>query len=390
MRDIGKKKSRLLKGLKTAFFAFVCCFLLAGCWDEREIEDRTAVAAIAVDKAPNGMYKVTVQIPIPLQIAGAGGSGGGGGGKPVLTAFAVGRTFEEAINKIQYRVDHKLFFGQTVVIAFSQDVANSGIQSIVDALRRMAQIRRLLFPIVVEKGNASEFLKINTQMEKIPANFIQTMIRNSVRLGTLPNDTLGRFFVDLSNSSKDPSMLSFKLSKQGKIVETGLAVFKNAKMVGMLNRQDTSNLLRVSEENAGGDFTFQAGKKGQYATFKPNLSRARYQFKYINGRMHINVAIKMEGQIKEMTYPLDLQKETSRNKLEKVLEKKFANQSMTMVKKLQKYGTDVLGFGSRVRAFEPQIWDEVNWDKAFRHAKVHVTYDVEIRRAGMEMKNGNR
>lgn len=389
MKDNGKKRS-LLKGLRIALLAFVCCFLLAGCWDSREIEDRTAISALAVDKTPNGGLKVTAQIPIPLQIAGGGGSGGGGGGKPIITVHAVGRNFEEALNKIQYRVDHKLFFGQMAVIAFSQDVANSGIQSIIDALRRKAQIRRLLYPIIVEKGKASEFVKVNTQMEKIPANFIKMMIHNSVRLGTLPNDTLGRFYVGLSNSAKEPSMLSFKLNKEGKMIETGIAVFKGAKMIGLLNRQDASNLLRVSEENGGGDFTFQAGKKGQLATFKPNLSRVRYHFNYKNGRLYILVKIKMEGKITEITFPFDLEGQKQRAELQKVIEKKFAKQSLAMIKKLQKYDSDILGFGVRVRAFEPEIWDQVDWATAFRNAKVKVVYDVQIRRAGMEMKNSNR
>ncbi|HET7577756.1 MAG TPA: Ger(x)C family spore germination protein [Bacillales bacterium] len=389
MKNNAKRNSRLLKLLKTGFFAFVCLFLLAGCWDEREIEDRTAITALAVDEAKNGGYKVTIQIAIPLLIAGGVSTpgGGGGSGKPVLTVDATGRTFDEALEKIQYRVDHKLFFGQMTIVVFGRKIATDGIQSIIDALRRMSQIRRLLYPIVVEEGKASDLLQVNTQMEKIPANFINLMIQNGIRMGTLPDLTLGRYFVSLSNSSRQPAMLSFKMQGKKSLIETGIAVFHGPKMVGLLNRLETSNFLRVSKENGGGKYTFQAGKKGQLATYQPNLVDTNYDFFEKNGRVHVNVDVFVEGQLTEVTYPLNLQKQSVRERLKKTMEKNMAKQSTEMVKKLQQYGSDILGFGPRLRAYHYDLWKKIDWDKAFPKAKVNIQYHIQMRRSGMEMKN---
>ncbi|MFO7291060.1 MAG: Ger(x)C family spore germination protein, partial [Bacillota bacterium] len=61
-------------------FAWVLVMgLLTGCWDRREIEQRSFVFAMAIDEHPKGV-EVSVQIPIPIMIVGSGGGVGGGQG----------------------------------------------------------------------------------------------------------------------------------------------------------------------------------------------------------------------------------------------------------------------------------------------------------------------
>lgn len=390
IQNNGTKNHLLHKRLKKLLLAVACLFLLTGCWDEREIESRTSVSAIAIDKAKNGQFLVTVQIPIPLQIAGGGGSGGGGGGgKPVLTIDGRGKTFDEALEKIQYSVNHKMFFGQLDIVAFSQEVARSGISDVVDSLRRKAEIRRRLYPVVVKQGKAAKLIKISTQLEKIPAKFLQTMIQNSVRLGSLPNLTLGRFYIGLSNSAKQPAMLCLKVDKKGNVIESGEAVFKGVKMVGLINLQEVSNVLRMTGQNAGGNFTFSLGKKNHFATFDPKLAGVRRRYKYINGKLHIDIDVRMEGGIKEVTYPLNFDSNRVRQRLKDKIEHFLTKNSIETVQKLQKYNTDILGFGTDIRAYHPNIWHKIDWRKDFRNAKVDIRYHVDIRRSGMEMKNQN-
>ncbi|HEX7064057.1 MAG TPA: Ger(x)C family spore germination protein [Bacillales bacterium] len=383
-----KKGRRIIHHLKSLLIALGCLLLLSGCWDEREIEDRTSVVAIAVDKADDGHILLTAQIPLPLKIAGGGGGtsggGGGGGAESVKIINTKGRTFEEAVGKIQYRVDQKLFFGQLTVIAFGKELAKDGIQSTIDALRRMRQTRRLMYPVVVE-GKAAELMSQTTDLEKIPANFVRNMIDNGVRLGFLPNLTLGQFFTRLSSKARQPAMLNFKVDGS-KIIVTGVAAFKGDKLAGLLNRRETSNLLRVSKENSGGDITLRVGGKGM-ATFEPKLVDTNYDFSYEGGKVHSRIMVKIEGEVTELTFPMNLKNKKIHEKLERTVEKELAKQSTKMIQELQKFGTDIVGLGARVRAFHNAIWEKVDWDKAFSNADVEVQYDVKIRRSGMELKN---
>ncbi|HEU5140613.1 MAG TPA: Ger(x)C family spore germination protein [Bacillales bacterium] len=381
-----KKGRKIRHRLKSVLVAFGCLLLLSGCWDEREIEDRTSVVAIAVDKAKDGRILLTVQIPLPLKIAGGGASSGGGrgGAESIKVISTKGRTFEEAVGKIQYRVDQQLFFGQLTVIAFGEALAKEGLQNVIDALRRMRQTRRLMFPIIVE-GEAAELMSKTTDLEQIPANFIRNLIDNGVRLGYLPNLTLGQFFTGISNTAKQPSMLSFKV-EGSKILFTGVAAFKDDKLAGMINRRETSNLLRISRENSGGDVTVRMDDKG-LVTFNPKLVDTNYDFSYEGGKVHASIRVYVEGEITELTFPVNLNDTNIHEELEKEMEKELSKQSTEMVQHLQEYGTDILGLGARIRAFHNGIWEKVHWNTAFSKAVVDIQYDVKIRRSGMALKN---
>lgn len=181
-------------------------FVIAGCWDRQEIEERTSVVAIGVDKVKKentSLLRVTVQIPIPNQIAS--GAGGGGGGKSGLEAVRVmsstGRTFLEAINNLQKRLNQQLFYGHTRIIAFGEEAARNGVDSIIDGLRRDPQIRRLLWPIVI-KGEALDLLKANPKLEQIPTVFLMSMIEIDTKLRRIPDITLGKFYIALSNTAE--------------------------------------------------------------------------------------------------------------------------------------------------------------------------------------------
>ncbi|HET7629643.1 MAG TPA: Ger(x)C family spore germination protein [Bacillales bacterium] len=385
-----------MKALKLSRVPLVfaaCLLLLTGCWDQREIEDRTVVAAIAMDYTKKKQLLVSVQIPIPLQIAGSGGQGGGGGGGGGGSSFRVisasGRSFNEAVEKIQFRVNHELFFGQTSIIAFGERVARGGVQDTIDALRRMPQFRRLIYPVVVEEGAASDLLNVNTQLEKVPADFMTTMIQNGIGMGIYPNLTLGQFYVGLSNTSRQPAMLTVAQANDEGIKVTGLAAFKGDRMVGTLNNEQMSNYLRLSKRAGGGTFTFSIEGRKRLATVRPALERTTYDFKMEDGRVTIKIDVIMDAILTESNFPIDLENPETQNQVTESIESQLEKKSMQTFRLLQKNQTDILNIGAYVRAYHPEIWNRVDWNNAFARAKVDIDYQVNLRRSGMELKNYN-
>src|SRR5690606_28201558 len=117
--------------------------LITGCWDRREIEQRSAVFAMSMDDHSIGV-ELSVQIPIPIMIVGTGGGGGGGqGGQGVFHNFsAVGNTLYAALENLQNQTNHDLFLGHTRLLLLSEKVVRNKGMKILDALRRHPEIRR--------------------------------------------------------------------------------------------------------------------------------------------------------------------------------------------------------------------------------------------------------
>lgn len=52
--------------------------LVSGCWDRREVNDMAIVIAMAMDKEPNGHYRLSVQVPL---VSSLGSTSGGEAGR---------------------------------------------------------------------------------------------------------------------------------------------------------------------------------------------------------------------------------------------------------------------------------------------------------------------
>lgn len=361
----------------------ICLLFLSGCWDSREIEKRSAVTALAVDQTDDGDLIVSVQIPIPLKIAGGGEASGGS--SPVKVFSKRAKTFQGALEKIQYSVNGKLYFGHTKLIAISTEIAKRGIQPVLDPLRRMEQIRRSLFPVVVKSGKAKDLITLKTDLDKIPANFIRSMIENEIRLGGLPNLTLGQFYVSSSSTAKQPMMLGFELNDKSQVDVTGVSIFRGDRLVGFLNKQRTSQMLQVSNRKSGDLLQAPVTRSGYRVTMEPYLEKVTYDISYKNGKVHAGIVVYLETDVKGITKPVNLSKAKNRKSVRKGVETSLEANAQKMIDKLQTtYQSDVLNIGARVRAFHNDIWQKVDWKKAFPEADINVDYNLRIRRAGMK------
>lgn len=387
-------RNHLLKNvrIRTIFILLAALLLLTGCWDRREIEERSSVTAMGVDlirKNEQELIRLTVQLPIPLKIASGGG--GAGGGKSGLEAVRImsstGRTYSEAVANLQKRMNQRLFFGHTRIIAFGERLARSGLQRIIDPLRRNPQIRRMMWPVVVHNGEARDLLNSNPELEQIPTVYLFTMIENGTDMGVLPQITLGRFYVSLSNHGRQPALIYVDANKKDVKVE-GVAALKEDRLVGFLADEEMWSWLRLTREKSGGDITFQTKEESSnFITFRPHSIRRNMEFSEKNRRIHTEITLAFEGDVVESTYDSNFRSPRNIAKLEKRLESLLTKNAQQVINTIQKdFQTDILGLGRKLRASHHHLWKRADWSKTFPDVTINVRYDVKLRRTGMEMK----
>ena len=370
--------------------------ILTGCWDRRELEERTSVLAIAVDvvEGREDLYKLTVQIPIPIKIAGSSGQGGGGNADAVKIMSVTGKTILDANNNLQLRLNQKLFLGHTRVLAISEEVAKKGIGDIMDSFRREPQIRRLMWPIVV-KGEAATLLKIKPQLAQIPVVFLMDLIENGAKMGTIPDQTLGDYFNQTSNKTMQP-FLNYVQASETEVRWKGIAVFRGHKMVGALNDIQSWSLLQLRNEDRGGDIIIPLpNQKGGYVTFRPHFVKKKLELKgsHIAGEKNHNghaaaFFCELQGDIVEVTADLKLPPEKFIKQMQVLIKKEMENRAQKLFQQLQKdYNSDILKLGLALRAHHYRdYWEKHDWERDFKNFPVRAVYTIKIRRLGMEMQ----
>jgi spore germination protein KC len=382
-------------GWRRAVCLFAAVTMLTGCWDRRELEERTSVVAIAVDAVPGKeeLYRVTVQIPIPIKIIGSGGKGGGTSENVVKIMSVTGRTMLDAMSNLQRRLNQRLFIGHTRVLAISEEVARKGMRHIMDSFRRDPQIRRLMWPIIV-KGEASTLLKIKPKLVQVPVVYLMDLIESGSKLEIIPDQTLGDYFIQTSNKTMNP-YLNYVEASADQVKWIGLAVFSGQRMVGVLNDMQSWVLLQLRNKEKGGDVVIpMPGYKGEFVTFRPHfISTKLHVLEHYgsSGQTHHDThgaryTVELQGDIVEMTNPLQMDPKAYIQEMQKLIKQEMEKRARNLIRILQKeYRSDVLKLGSSLRAHHyHDYWKKHDWNKEFPNFPIQVEYIIKLRRLGME------
>jgi spore germination protein KC len=379
-----------MKSVACFLTVLTCMILLSGCWDYMDLERRTSVLAIGIDRDKSNPkhYLVTIQIPIPKSIMG--GKGGTKGEQAVSVMSATGTTLNEAVSNMQKRLNQTEFYGHTRIVVFSEEVAREGLGNLLDALRRDPQIRRLLWPMVV-KGSAKELLLANPKIEQIPTVFIVDLFQSGVKRGLYPNITLGEFYNDVSDTSAEAGM-NYVEGKGAEFKWRGFAVFNKDRMIGILDDKEVWSLLQLREEKVAGEIDVPCssstpGKEKKFITYRPKTIRVKKSFTPKGDSFQAVYNVRLEGDIIESQCDIDFTKISNIERLQKELAQQMESSAKLLISKLQKkLQVDELKLGSYARGKAPDWWDAEKWKKSFPEGEIKVSYDVNIRRTGMEMK----
>jgi spore germination protein KC len=388
--------------------------LLSGCWDRQEIEERAVILGIGIDKAdpkeqsgepdlshprnkppdtPTGLIKVTVQIAVPGRIPLGPGSGtvGGEAQNTVWIVDGVGHTLNDAINNLQQRIAPPLFFGHLRVIVVSETIARLGIQNLNEFLHRNPEIRRMNWMLIC-KGKAETLLKSSPQLERVPTLYLMTTMDQAVRMGRFPNMILGEFWSASSAKGQEGFLPFVTLKESGTMEISGLAYFRNDQMVGVTDPHEITQYMGLAGLNpAGGDRFVKLENTNEYVLLGARSRKSTIITELRNGKPHFNIEVAIEANIMEKSNNnVDLTPEIIRQ-LELDVEQNVKKSYDDLISKTKEKGSDIFGFGERVRSKQPKFWDKEvktkeNWQQMYKGITYDIKTNIHLRRVGMKSR----
>ncbi len=395
LRKGKQRMKRLKKLLSLVLVLCLSSLLISGCWDRRELEERTSVVAMAIDLADGRegvqpLIKLSVQIPIPIKITASGGGGGQGGKSAVKVMSSTGYSLADAMRNLQQRLNQELFYGHTRVVAISEKMAKQGLEDVLDSIRRSPQMRRLLW-ILITPDQAVDLLETDPKLEQIPIVYVMDLIENGAKAGTVPDISLGKWFIDRSSSGIEGTA-NFVETDKKEVKWHGLALFQQDKMVGTLDEKDAWVLMQIRDGAIGGEISIPCPEKQnlesgtrKYITAHPKKVHTKSTVEPWQGSFRMSVQVLLELDLIESMCHLDYREKETIQKIEKAFSAELNRRAKKLVDKcIHTYGVDVFGMGNKVRAKYIERFDPANWNKDFTHMSIDVVYQVEIRRVGMK------
>lgn len=360
--------------------------MLAGCWDQIEIEDRLFVLAIGIDKTaegekktPEDRYTVSFAAPVVAQVKE-------GEGPAFKTYKTMNNTLIMSLSQLMERFSQKQFYEHTRGIFFGEELMKDEelMKGVLDGLTRYHELHNSMFAYIVP-GKADDVFKVEPLYDRLLMPYIAGITENSDYTSKVMKLTLADMIIML-NSQKGSLVIPKVIPEKNEIKMNGAGVIKNYKLAGYLGDQEVSVYNWLTDKAKGGNIAVEyqgASVAFRHFTFKRDISLAKVE----NGKIYINYSMETEGSVEEYMVGKKLLDDTILKEVEKELEKRIVGESEKLVKKFQKeFKVDLIGTRDYLSKHQPKLFKtiESDYDNYFtNNIVINVTADVHIRRVGL-------
>lgn len=374
---------------------FLFCFFLTGCWNYRELSDLSISTGMSIDKEGDE-YRVGMLVSNAKSIEGSSKEGE----SQTIVLDAKGKTILEALKNIELANPKELYIRHLLVVVISEEVAEEGLENILDYLLRDPQSRKMFYIILSRDCKAKDTLKILSPLEAFPSQSISTNIEETFRLqATMTKVTYNSFLGDLLEPGKDPYVNSvliegsvkegekednLKQSEPDAIIKMGtVGIFRQDKLLGFTTK-DENRGLNLLTGNIGIMYTvFDYNEKPISITLPKVKTETKIKTK--NNKPVVEVSIKAVGNINEINSNTNLEDPKVIKDIEKATAKELQKYTDDAIKMAKKYQSDVFGYGSMIHKSNPKYWKTVEKDwnsNEFLNLEINVKIKVTLENKG--------
>jgi spore germination protein KC len=394
------KEQMKMKRVAIILILAIFCLTASSCWSRRELNQLAIVVGLGIDKVGD-QYQVSLQMVNPSEVAT---QGEGTGRTPVILYKEKGKTIFETIRRLTTLTPRKAFFAHLQMMVISEEVAREGVKKVLDFFWRDHEIRFDFFLVIARKRKAEDVLHVLTKLERIPSRKLYSSLETAEKYwAPVEAATMDRFVRSLLSEGITPTLTGLtvegnpqlgaqkenieNLSRNVTLKYSGLAVFKEDRLVGWLDEMESKgrNYIHDKVNSTVGSIPCPQEKK-KLLTVEIIRSDTEVIGKIESGKPAIYIDLSMETNLSEVQCSkLDVSQPDVIQQIEKAGEKKLKEILESSIYAAQKkYKADFLGFGEKIHQADPQYWNKIkkNWDKVFVKLPVHLNIDISIKHTG--------
>lgn len=361
--------------------------LLTGCWNNRDLTEINMVVAMGVDRSEDGKVLVTVQVVEPAAIQSTA-SGKGKGGvtqpKPVFVVSYEGETVFDALSSMLSEVDNELFLSTAQILILGERLSKNGINEVLDFFQRDHEVQYKMDVLVAKGVTPEEILKMETDIDSIPAVYIKGTIENTVSRAKVKRTMLIDLIKDMGDNGKQPVIGQITKAGEKKVRTESAAVFRDGKLAGWLDQYATRGYLFATGEVKSTIVNIPAdnGK----ISMEVIRSKGKVNAEFKNGEpAMLTIQVVLEANVGEYEGKGKLDSPDDLHKLEEILGEEVKKEIRMALDLAQNdYSSDIFGFGTQVHKYHPQYWKKVkdDWNEVFSRLPVEIKVDAKVRRTG--------
>jgi spore germination protein KC len=372
---------------------------LVGCWNYREIDEVEIVLGFAVDSSireeniENRLNEKMDPIvySITYELVGVKSKEGELESRVLSNK---GDTVFEAMRKLIQKNGKKLYLAHTKILVIGEEHAKEGITEILDYTMRDVEYRPDVH-ILISNGTKAE--KIFTSMpSEVISLKLNDALYNQDKIGNFEIATVWNIIDKLSKKGFEPSipLINLEESEDGKVNPNigGMAVFKGTKMVGKLSESETLYYLFIDNEIKNQPLSIEYYFDNELGHISLEFLKNKTKVTPIidNNNIVMNINIKCDVAISELSNKLEILDEEEIDKLERYIEKYIEKGINNLLIRVQKeFNSDIFGFGDLIKRDRNKIWKEIedDWDEIFATLPIITDIEVHIKKTALSSQS---
>lgn len=370
-------------------------FLLTGCWNYKELNERAITTAMAVDKDDEG-YKVSILIANSKssQVSSKEGE------SQTIVYSETGKSITEAIKKINLKSPKQVYIGHLNVIVVSEEIAKENMSNVLDYFLREPESVKRFFLIIAKDSDASDVIEILSPLESFPAQNIYSNIKMSSESQALsPSITYSKFVENVLKIGINPTLPTITIEgdiEDGKKEESlqqstpdatikldKLAIFKNENLLGYATEDESRGINIINNKVKNTTTTFKYGEN--YISIVLEEIKITKSIEFINDKPIVNISYKSVGALREISNKIDLSEPEVIKKIEHETESAINLLMQKGINAAQNiYKSDIFGFGNMIYKKNPDYFLNIqDWDNDyFPNLKINIDVDIELKTKG--------
>lgn len=379
--------------LQRIISSLLVLFLLTGCWDRWELNELSLIVGMAIDK-DDTEFILTMQAMNPSEIAS---QETGRGYAQAMNVEERSETIHESLRKMVQKSPRRSFISQLKVLVISEEVANEGLENVLDFFFRDHEVRSDFYIVIARENSASEILNIITPLENLPAQSIYDSIQFSLRSysGTKAI-TMDELYQEMMAEGIEPSIMGVTVEgdvKKGssksnaesnqaaaQIRINGIALFRDNKLIDWFSNDRSKGLDYLTQEISDSVASVPCPSGGELA-IESRKTKKELDVKLVNNTPSATYSFSIESSISEVDcMQLDLSLASSFEEIETMAEKEFEDALLKTIHATQAIGTDALGVGQAVYRKYPTYWEanRSEWPTIFENMEIDVQVDIDL------------
>ncbi len=339
--------------------------LLTGCVEKEIIDDVNIEMGVGYDQKENNEIEGTIMVPIFNPDKKIGN----------FTFSATASSNRDLVQEIQRRSAQPIVTGSLEIALFGKEIAKEGIRDFIDAFERDPSIgARVYFAVADDK--AKDILT-GTYGNRGNAIHLSQLIKHNTKTRNLPITNMHLYLFELYQEGQDPYLPILKKEEPEVIDITGIALFKDDKMVSELPSDKMFFFKLLTDKYSEGSFKLEVDEED--VAVKDLDSKNKFKLKKREPYV-VDVEIEIQGLIREYTGKIVTPEVIK--KIEKEFEEQVNKEATAMIQDFQELGIDPVGFGQFIKT-KTRGFDFKRWEDEYKNLTVNVKTDVIITEVGI-------